>query len=158
MSTGVLFIQCQYCGKETPNRTHPVQKRFCSRKCKGAYRVRHSEAWMAYHKAHRAESDARWTAWRTAHPDVAKADRDRRQAIKRGVDGPPITVTELLERGGEWCGLCGASLRDDITIDHLKPLSRGGTHEKHNLLLAHFNCNRSKHDKPFVEWALALTA
>lgn len=149
-------IRCIQCDAEAPNRTHPKQKKFCSRLCKERYRWESpTGSKRRYHNEHRAEADARFTAWRKAHPDIARADRTRRQAIKRGASGPSITVSGLLERDGEWCSLCGLPLNGDITVDHLKPISLGGKHERYNLQLAHFSCNRSKHNTPFIQWALS---
>ena len=44
--------------------------------------------------------------------------------------------------GGEFCHWCGFPLGNDITIEHLTPLSQGGTNELANLALVHRRCNR----------------
>lgn len=44
------------------------------------------------------------------------------------------------------------------TIDHLLPLSRGGTDAGANIVLACFNCNGSKSDKTVDEWIALLLA
>ena len=36
---------------------------------------------------------------------------------------------------------------DYPTIDHIKPISKGGTHTWDNVQLAHFHCNSIKSDK-----------
>lgn len=48
------------------------------------------------------------------------------------------------------CSYCGAD--ENITVDHVIPLSRGGKHEIENLVPACKSCNSSKHDKLLDEW------
>lgn len=52
------------------------------------------------------------------------------------------TVSALLQRDGEDCFFCGASLAGDITIEHLVPISHGGPNHVSNFFLAHAPCNR----------------
>lgn len=43
------------------------------------------------------------------------------------------------------CGLCGHRIKErDLTVDHIIPLSRGGTNEISNLRLVHSSCNQIK--------------
>jgi 5-methylcytosine-specific restriction endonuclease McrA len=46
------------------------------------------------------------------------------------------------------CGICGAPIDnpDTVTIDHIIPLSKGGTNHRYNVQLAHGRCNRKKAD------------
>ena len=53
-------------------------------------------------------------------------------------------AAKLIERSGGFCGICEGYLRDDVTIDHIKPQSTGGGHWVGNLQLAHRACNASK--------------
>ena len=48
-----------------------------------------------------------------------------------------------------WCSYCGspATEGNDLTIDHIIPLSRGGTNRRDNLTVACRRCNTSKHDR-----------
>jgi 5-methylcytosine-specific restriction endonuclease McrA len=39
-----------------------------------------------------------------------------------------------------------------MEMDHLVPISRGGTNARDNLVLACFACNRSKGGKLLAEW------
>lgn len=48
--------------------------------------------------------------------------------------------------------LCGADLKADWTIDHIAPVSRGGTHWPDNIQLLCTACNISKHTKTMAEW------
>jgi len=66
----------------------------------------------------------------------------------------------------EWlCSICdGAVDRNEpngtlwgASLDHIIPVSRGGTHDEDNLALAHLWCNSVKRDLPLDE-ARALLA
>lgn len=93
----------------------------------------------------------------------------RQQLLDLPVDAPPISGVPrqmLHEQDQEWmsgyrlrnylrrtqdgfCYLCGAKLRTrDITVDHVKPTSKGGTHTTDNLKGACWSCNNAKADKP----------
>lgn len=55
----------------------------------------------------------------------------------------------LLERDRNRCGICSKPIRAKTgprraTVDHIVPLSRGGTHELANLQAAHWVCNVRK--------------
>ena len=56
------------------------------------------------------------------------------------------------------CGLCGVGFNNisEATIDHIKPLSRGGENALHNKQLAHGICNVEKGNKWTPESLLNL--
>ena len=67
-------------------------------------------------------------------------------------DSALILRTELAERDGLDCYLCGAALTlsskhpDPLyaSVDHVHPLARGGSNDRSNLRLAHLVCNLRK--------------
>jgi hypothetical protein len=82
----------------------------------------------------------------------------------------------LLDRGGTWtrdewiakmkqfgyrCAYCGMHRREqraryktDMEVDHVLPLSRGGSNHLWNIVPACKGCNSSKGDRHILEWAL----
>ena len=56
----------------------------------------------------------------------------------------------IFERDGRKCSYCGAT--EDLAVDHVVPLSRGGTNDPGNLTPACKPCNSSKRDKLVEEW------
>lgn len=69
-----------------------------------------------------------------------------------------ITLTLLCARDAGICQICGKPVDDsDIeeghirrnypTLDHIVPLSKGGTHTWENVQLAHMGCNAGKRDR-----------
>lgn len=60
----------------------------------------------------------------------------------------------LIRRDGCVSGMCGlaiASMRE-VTIDHIIPLSKGGSETLENMQLAHEGCNQVKADLSPEEW------
>ena len=91
------------------------------------------------------------------------ADVKRRKIIKEnGKIEWDISINRLIKRDGLGCGLCGeeVDLNDFYytdeghylagnkhpSIDHIKPVSKGGTHTWDNVQLAHRQCNSLKCD------------
>lgn len=62
--------------------------------------------------------------------------RKKTNAVKRSA-----VVNALLERDGDCCFLCRKPLGDDITEEHLVPVSSGGPNHIANKVLAHEACN-----------------
>ena len=58
---------------------------------------------------------------------------------------------QLIERDGLICCLCKKfQLEDQLTIDHVRPRSKGGSNRMINLRLACLECNQKRGDKPFL--------
>lgn len=58
-------------------------------------------------------------------------------------------VAALLVRSGPRCWLCALPMApEDQTIEHLKPVSLGGTDDLKNLVLCHPGCNRQLGNRP----------
>lgn len=73
----------------------------------------------------------------------------RQRAKKYGVRAVHIRPKDIFERDGWICHVCGElTLKDGpsdhplaATLDHIIPLSAGGTHTPGNVKTAHFKCN-----------------
>jgi 5-methylcytosine-specific restriction endonuclease McrA len=76
----------------------------------------------------------------------------RREAFKRGKGRKTLTFWKIAERDNLTCQLCGelvlmtetAPHPQSPSLDHIVPLSRGGSHSEENVQLAHFICNSRK--------------
>ena len=55
---------------------------------------------------------------------------------------------QLLWKNGRRCAICGRKIRslDELTVDHIVPLSKGGKRVLKNCQLAHKTCNSCKND------------
>ncbi|MCY0962990.1 HNH endonuclease [Streptomyces sp. H27-H5] len=91
--------------------------------------------------------------------------KDRRAAaVRRGAAaaGPRPLLEDVALRDGWRCHLCTQPVdpamhfqhRDAATLDHLVPVSAGGTDEASNLALAHRGCNSRRGTGGLVQLAL----
>lgn len=90
-----------------------------------------------------------------------KRHADHRQKVIRanGKAEWDITLKKLVTRDKQVCYICGRKVNmrahynaDDYgSIDHVIPLSKGGTHTWNNVRLAHRKCNIIKSNKTFIE-------
>lgn len=101
--------------------------------------------------------------WRTLYPERAAAyDARRRALIVDARVGEAFAPSDIHERDGWTCKLCGESIDRDVawpdpkspSLDHIVPLSKGGAHSTTNVQSAHLGCNSSKGDKLLAEWLL----
>lgn len=89
-------------------------------------------------------------------------DVGRRIKVKKAMVDKGITLEKLFRRDRGQCYICGGtcdwndfSIKDNAfiagqtypSIDHVKPLAKGGEHSWDNVKLAHFVCNSLKSDK-----------
>lgn len=80
----------------------------------------------------------------------------KRRSLVRDTKSESFTVEEILDKTGGLCSICfeeidlNAEGSMSLNIDHIQPLSKGGSNMKYNLLAAHKSCNVSKGDKWFT--------
>jgi 5-methylcytosine-specific restriction endonuclease McrA len=86
-----------------------------------------------------------------------RRQRDRRRELSGGRVTFPIETKEQLRK--RQYGICPCCLKplDNATlcqVDHVKPVSKGGSNELANLAAVHARCNQDKHGKElFDHWA-----
>lgn len=84
-------------------------------------------------------------AWEKAHPEKVTEKRARRRARKAGVESEPLSRIIVADRDGWKCCYCGVSLtKKTLTLDHVRPISKGGPHTYANVVAACKPCNSSK--------------
>jgi hypothetical protein len=103
---------------------------------------------------------ARSKAW-FQNPENYRPINHRRRALKRAAAGKftKKDIQALLIVQACLCAgpHCRTDISDGYTIDHVMPLSRGGSNWPDNLQLLCASCNSSKRDKTMEEWLAALT-
>jgi len=124
---------CKECSRSFPVE-YRNKTRFCSDEC-------------GYIAKHRAKRKAR------THGSKGSG-RHRKRARKHGVGYEPIRLATVLERDGWVCGICtepisrAATYPDPMqpSLDHIVPMSKGGSHTYSNVQAAHHRCNTLKRD------------
>jgi len=127
-------------------------KREAKREAKRAYD-------REYHKRDPQRAIERAAEWQ-------RTNRDRRAAITRNYDARRrahteggITTADLAAWVSEQkksCYWCGCKCPKGFHVDHYVPLSKGGAHEAHNLVIACGPCNLKKNAKDPLDFARAV--
>jgi 5-methylcytosine-specific restriction endonuclease McrA len=91
-----------------------------------------------------------WSDWAKNNPDRGRIkNAARRSRVKNAITYTVIGKDmRTLLRGP--CFYCQA--KGSMSLDHVVPLSRGGTHGIGNLVAACKSCNSSKRDRFITEW------
>lgn len=93
---------------------------------------------------------------RTDLRHAALERRRERNALAEGAH-TPADIVKLRKKLRDKCFYCGIVVGDAFSIDHMTPLSKGGTNWPSNLALACKPCNFDKHSKTaaaFVQWRI----
>ncbi len=64
------------------------------------------------------------------------------------------TRLAIYARDGHTCLACGS--RERLTLDHVRPVSRGGSNLPRNLITLCLSCNSSRQDRPLSVWKPGL--
>lgn len=161
--TGQRYRRCRPCAA----RRRRALQRVARRADYHRHRDRRRASSADWARRNRARSAARFrlTYWR--NPEVRRAasrryaadnreterQRSRRWRRRRAAgEAGNYTDLEIFERDGWICQLCLGPVDPSLprtdrlgaTIDHIEPLSRGGTDGRDQVQLAHRSCNSSK--------------
>lgn len=95
------------------------------------------------------------SVYRHANPDRREQwnDRRRRKIANKANGSLTKKVLDKLWKDADKCPYC----KDDFSqssksLDHLIPISYGGLHAIHNVVICCLKCNTRKSNKPFTEW------
>jgi len=107
---------------------------------------------LAYRERHRQElRQYMYEFYRRNYEREARRGRHAaqvRRARKQGCLVKPVDLEQVLLRDAGICGICGRPVPpEELSFDHIVPLSRGGPHHIDNLQVAHRVCNFRKGTK-----------
>lgn len=115
---------------------------------------------LARNRAWRAKNLDRARAicrqWAKDHPLVMRAIVARRRSLRLKAEGRYTNrdVLSLLAAQNGRCKSCGRDICCGFEVDHVIPLTRGGSNWPANLQLLCQACNRSKSNKLPEEWSI----
>lgn len=93
--------------------------------------------------------------WKQANPERKKELEHRRRTRKQDNGVYFISAKDMRKLTGP-CAYCGSL--DNITMDHVIPISRGGTHGIGNLVPACHQCNTVKNARTVMEWRMSKSS
>lgn len=148
---------CEPCGKQVRNeqRMYPLGEAICG--CGRTFdRVRPRQKRCDTCQAEKEQQ---------AKAASRKAGKARRKFRIKTTRAESVSPKAIFDRDGWMCGICGEEVLAGVqvphplspTLDHIVPLSKGGSHTKDNLQCAHFSCNVAKSDKMPESATMAAT-
>lgn len=157
-----LQAKCKSCDKE-------YEKRWYAENTER--QLNNSRSWQADNKERVAENMRAWgyrnrearnayaKAWRLANPERKLLSVRARRARKMRAEGHHTMedVDLLFFRQRGMCANCTRKIvrsgRNGAHLDHITPLSKGGSNWPWNLQFLCAHCNRTKHAKDPIAWA-----
>lgn len=142
-------------------RSKPNSKQLTSSRSKRWYEAnkeRVKDRRNAYNLANKIQLGLAKREWHKNNMDRVRIARKKRRACERGAEGSfsILDIKSQLRVQGGCCLACSVSFRDvSYTIDHILPISRGGSNWPDNLQLLCQPCNDSKGAKTMDEWKVA---
>lgn len=145
-----VYCLCVVCGTAWEKADGPGRPpKYCGEACrtaqKAAYYAENADRIRERQAAYFRTPEGRATAVRSGA---------KRRALKRGAEAP-LTAAEwaaILDRYEGRCYVCAAPAEE---LEHVVPLSRGGSHSFENVRPSCRECNRGaggKLARPFAEW------
>ena len=144
--------ECVVCGSAFTSRS--TLSLVCSPRCR---RQRKQEYDSRRYDIDREEIVARAVKWQKDNVLRSRGIGSRRRARKRSNGTYTVTprdLRRLLHRFRNRCAYCDVpvAIGDNLHLDHVLPISRGGAHSIGNLLPTCAWCNQSKRTKYLAEW------
>ena len=121
------------------------------------YRKAYFKRWYSVEE-NRQRMLERSKRWREEHPEKNAAKQRNRLARIKAAEGSH-TAEEVLAIGegqGWLCFYCLTPTEEDYHVDHMTPISRGGSNSMENLAIACPSCNISKSTKTAEEFLECL--
>ncbi len=136
-------------------RDHHTEIAACLREYYKARRVEKLAYQREYGKSHAAELTAYKRQYNKAHPEkkVMRSQRRKELVLLNGRnDLVPAQWAGLLDYFQNRCAYCLRPMGADATIDHMRPLCKGGEHTISNIVPACKPCNSKKGTKTLLEF------
>lgn len=109
----------------------------------------------SYREANKDDVRRGIKAWQEANPEKVRLYSRNHQALKVSAEGFHTTedIAAIRRAQKDRCALCSARLRGKGHVDHITPLSAGGSNWPKNLQLLCVTCNTSKGARNPIEFS-----
>lgn len=133
------------------------------------YRAK-TRAWRAHNRQRALENCRKWREanrdkrieymkqWRLENPLASHVSNSKRRArlLEAGGSYTEQDVIEILHLQKRRCAYCKTKLDGKFHVDHVIPISKGGSNGRNNLQICCPTCNLRKHAKDPTEFAQEL--
>lgn len=114
----------------------------------------YKKRWKKYYDKNKDKLSEYKRNYKKEHPDIAQKQwmdtKTKRKRLKKENGFFEISQKEFNKIRNSPCAWCGTE--ENITVDHVIPLDRGGRHSIGNLQPLCLSCNSSKNNKLMIEW------
>lgn len=119
-----------------------------------ANRARILERMRFHYRANAEKILARHSRYQQENRELRRVHHQNRRARRKRAPGSftPQDVQHQYNMQRGCCYWCGAAVEDNYHVDHVIPLSRGGTNYPDNIVIACPTCNTSRGAKLPEEW------
>lgn len=160
--TGRFPRPCETCGKTielTECESGLRGRRFCSRICQPSVKRARLRSLPSKCHACGVEFCALGSRWRFCSDECRSRTRSSqnraKNAKRRGARREAVDYLLVFARDDWRCQICRKPVLEkhsfphpqSATVDHIVPLSKGGSHTLENVQLAHFGCNARRHNR-----------
>lgn len=139
---------------------HPEDRKAITKRNRDAHKEERAAYNRAYDEAHRSAVTITKRKWREANIVKVRASKvaneAKRRAQKHGAAGAHYTADDVVaqrERQKHKCFYCGKPLGAKQHVDHVTPLSKGGSNGPENIVVTCPTCNMRKHNKHPMDFA-----
>lgn len=170
--TALAFVsECKSCKIKRQQRLASARWRSKNPNYSKEYLERNRERKRAYHKAWLKKNPSKTSEYQKTYrhknpeavaaatakylaknPELIRNKSAKRRALKKQNGCYLVTAKELKRLYAMPCFYCGATAKH---LDHVVPISRGGSHSIGNLVPACASCNLLKSDKTITEWKMS---
>lgn len=109
-----------------------------------------------WYESNRAYAIAKAAEWKRNNPESFSISTRKNEAKRRAAEGSFAhrDVMRMFSAQDGKCAACGCDIAAAYEIDHIIPISRGGSNWPMNLQLLCTVCNRSKAAKMPIAWLM----
>lgn len=145
MSVRMAAVTTQKCNK--CGQVFPITREFFGQTKQKSGRVTFRQVCRACMRANTARHYAE-----APEKVISRVVRRKEQDAQAGGHWSEADIERIRKKLNDRCRYCNSPLNGAGEVEHLTPVSRGGSHWPLNLTLACFQCNKEKHGKNLEEY------